>query len=64
MGYKKEKHMEKKLHYGWIVIFMGLFTTVAAHGFCQALLYLLSSFPMILMDGDIHGISWDVSFYL
>ncbi|MCP3871718.1 MAG: YbfB/YjiJ family MFS transporter [Desulfobacteraceae bacterium] len=25
--------MEKKLHYGWIVIFMGLFTTVAAHGF-------------------------------
>jgi sugar phosphate permease len=25
--------MEKKIHYGWIVIFMGLFTTVAAHGF-------------------------------
>ncbi|MFH0998437.1 MAG: MFS transporter [Pseudomonadota bacterium] len=25
--------MEKKLHYGWIVIFMGLITTVAAHGF-------------------------------
>ncbi len=25
--------MNKKLHYGWIVIFMGLFTTVAAHGF-------------------------------
>jgi sugar phosphate permease len=25
--------MEKKLHYGWIVIFMGLVTTVAAHGF-------------------------------
>lgn len=25
--------MEKKLHYGWIVIFMGLMTTVAAHGF-------------------------------
>jgi len=24
MGYKKEKHMEKKLRYGWIVIFMGL----------------------------------------
>lgn len=22
-----------KLHYGWIVIFMGLFTTIAAHGF-------------------------------
>lgn len=25
--------MEKKLHYGWIVIFMGLLTTVTAHGF-------------------------------
>ena len=25
--------MEKKIHYGWIVISMGLFTTVAAHGF-------------------------------
>lgn len=25
--------MENKLHYGWIVIVMGLFTTVAAHGF-------------------------------
>ena len=25
--------MEKRLHYGWIVIFMGLLTTVAAHGF-------------------------------
>ncbi len=25
--------MENKLHYGWIVIFMGLLTTVAAHGF-------------------------------
>ena len=25
--------MEKKIHYGWIVIFMGLVTTVAAHGF-------------------------------
>ncbi len=25
--------MEKKLHYGWIVIVMGLLTTVAAHGF-------------------------------
>ncbi|MCD4674830.1 MAG: MFS transporter [Desulfobacula sp.] len=25
--------MEKKIHYGWIVIFMGLITTVAAHGF-------------------------------
>ena len=24
---------QKKLHYGWIVIFMGLFTTIAAHGF-------------------------------
>ncbi|MBN2123409.1 MAG: MFS transporter [Deltaproteobacteria bacterium] len=24
---------EGKLHYGWIVIFMGLFTTIAAHGF-------------------------------
>jgi sugar phosphate permease len=23
----------KKLHYGWIVIFMGLLTTIAAHGF-------------------------------
>ncbi len=30
---RKEKDMEKKLHYGWIVIFMGLVTTVAAHGF-------------------------------
>lgn len=25
--------MEKKLHYGWIVIIMGMVTTVAAHGF-------------------------------
>ncbi len=25
--------MENKLHYGWIVIGMGLLTTVAAHGF-------------------------------
>jgi sugar phosphate permease len=25
--------MEKKMQYGWIVIFMGLLTTVAAHGF-------------------------------
>ena len=25
--------MEKKIHYGWIVIFMGLVTTVTAHGF-------------------------------
>jgi len=24
---------ESKLHYGWIVIFMGLLTTIAAHGF-------------------------------
>ena len=24
---------QKKLHYGWIVIFMGLATTIAAHGF-------------------------------
>ena len=24
---------QKKLHYGWVVIFMGLFTTIAAHGF-------------------------------
>jgi sugar phosphate permease len=24
---------EQKLHYGWIVIFMGLLTTIAAHGF-------------------------------
>jgi sugar phosphate permease len=24
---------EKKLHYGWIVIFMGFLTTIAAHGF-------------------------------
>jgi MFS family permease len=24
---------ERKLHYGWIVIFMGLLTTIAAHGF-------------------------------
>ncbi len=24
---------KKKLHYGWLVIFMGLFTTIAAHGF-------------------------------
>ena len=22
-----------KLHYGWVVIFMGLLTTIAAHGF-------------------------------
>ena len=25
--------MEKKIHYGWIVIFMGMVATVAAHGF-------------------------------
>ena len=25
--------MQSKLHYGWIVIFMGLLTTIAAHGF-------------------------------
>ena len=25
--------MKKKIHYGWIVIFLGLLTTVAAHGF-------------------------------
>ena len=25
--------MEKKIHYGWIIIFMGMVTTVAAHGF-------------------------------
>ena len=25
--------MEKKIHYGWIVIFMGLIATVTAHGF-------------------------------
>ena len=24
---------ESKLHYGWVVIFMGLLTTIAAHGF-------------------------------
>lgn len=32
---KKEMDMdaEKKIHYAWIVIFMGLITTVAAHGF-------------------------------
>ena len=24
---------EGKLHYGWVVIFMGLLTTIAAHGF-------------------------------
>ncbi|MEJ2038979.1 MAG: MFS transporter [Desulfosarcinaceae bacterium] len=24
---------QKKLHYGWVVILMGLFTTIAAHGF-------------------------------
>jgi sugar phosphate permease len=24
---------EGKLHYGWVVIFMGMFTTIAAHGF-------------------------------
>ena len=24
---------QSKLHYGWIVIFMGLLTTIAAHGF-------------------------------
>ncbi|MHC4457783.1 MAG: MFS transporter [Planctomycetota bacterium] len=24
---------ERKLHYGWVVIFMGLLTTIAAHGF-------------------------------
>jgi MFS family permease len=29
----KEKFMEKKIHYGWIVIFMGMVATVAAHGF-------------------------------
>ena len=30
---KQEKYMERKIHYGWIVIFMGLVTTVTAHGF-------------------------------
>jgi sugar phosphate permease len=31
---EKEDHMkEGKLHYGWVVIFMGLMTTIAAHGF-------------------------------
>lgn len=31
---EKEGNMIKgKLHYGWIVIFMGLLTTIAAHGF-------------------------------
>jgi len=30
---KEEKMKEGKIHYGWIVIFMGLFTTIAAHGF-------------------------------
>jgi sugar phosphate permease len=30
---EKEKIMEKKIHYGWIVIGMGLLTTVTAHGF-------------------------------
>jgi MFS family permease len=29
----KEKFMKKKIHYGWIVIFMGMVATVAAHGF-------------------------------
>jgi len=24
---------EGKLHYGWVVILMGLLTTIAAHGF-------------------------------
>ena len=24
---------EGKLHYGWVVIYMGLLTTIAAHGF-------------------------------
>lgn len=33
MLHKKMTHMGKKIHYGWIVIFMGLLTTVAAHGF-------------------------------
>ncbi len=28
-----EAGMEKKIHYGWIVIFMGLLITVTAHGF-------------------------------
>ena len=23
----------EKMHYGWVVIFMGLLTTIAAHGF-------------------------------
>jgi sugar phosphate permease len=30
---KGEKLKDGKLHYGWIVIFMGLLTTIAAHGF-------------------------------
>jgi sugar phosphate permease len=30
---QKETDMGKKIHYGWIVIFMGLLTTVTAHGF-------------------------------
>ena len=25
--------MKKKIHYGWIVIFLGMVATVAAHGF-------------------------------
>jgi len=30
---REDKMAQKKLHYGWIVIFMGLLTTIAAHGF-------------------------------
>ena len=29
----KEKFMAKKIHYGWIVIFLGMLATVTAHGF-------------------------------
>jgi len=38
--------LEKKVHYGWIVIVMGLLTTVAAHGFGR-------------MAGVIHGTFWE-----
>jgi sugar phosphate permease len=34
IGMPKEDNMkEGKLHYGWVVIYMGLLTTIAAHGF-------------------------------
>jgi hypothetical protein len=33
-GLREENAMNQgKLHYGWIVIFMGMLTTIAAHGF-------------------------------